>query len=44
MKMFLACFGAAHILAIAAGAFSFIDYNLCIKEVGGCGCTQGMKK
>jgi hypothetical protein len=36
MKLFLACFGAAHIIATVLGALGAIDYYLCISEPGKC--------
>jgi len=36
MKLFLACWGAAHIIATVLGALGAIDYYLCIREPGKC--------
>jgi hypothetical protein len=43
MKLFLACFGAAHIIATILGALGAIDYYLCISEPGKCIPVRGNK-
>jgi hypothetical protein len=43
MKLFFACFGAAHIIASVIGALGVIDYRLCISKPGKCIPTTEVK-